>query len=212
MDIALRVERARLLSSVLRYSKSWDESKHPRDDIGRFARSGELPKYVVRRTTNPESDLHRGWSAWGGQYAEDPWVLDEVDNALLGKGMDLYDIINGIDDEHTKETDGGWEIKSTPEAREAVADWLRDEMDLDVQRDPHTGLYGLRHHDGLSSYLLDSDRLEDAVKEAEESRQSGKHTWLTGGVTGLRPISYHATSDPEIFVFQVRDIGLQADS
>lgn len=179
----------------------------PRDNQGRWSSGSRGSSYVVRRTTNPESDLQRGWSAWGGQFEESPLSLAEVSNKLDVEGKDNYDIINGIADKHTFETDAGWEIKNTPEAHAAVAEFLQDELDLDVRQDPVTKLYGLRHHEGISSYELKSTTDDLALQEASKS----SHNFLTGGVRAINPKSYRHVKD-DIYVFSVDEILPQMDS
>lgn len=182
----------------------------PRDSEGRWTTgaNAHLGKhYVVRRTKNPESDLARGWSAWNGQFEESPLSLAEVDNAMASRNLDEGDLLNDLDDEHTIETDDGWEIANTPAAKEAVAEWIRDNLDLDVQRDPTTGLYGLRHHDGLSSYHVAATDHDDAAKKAATMNEN----WRTGGVRGIGPVAYKHIKD-DIYLFHVQDLGAQAES
>lgn len=162
-------------------------------------------RYVARRSPNPEADLKRGWSAWGGHYVGRAIDIPDVDNAMAARNLDEYDVINAIDDKHVYETADGWAIKDTDEAQEAVADWVREELDIDVARDPTSGQWAARHHEGLSSYELDASDLPTAINAAKGLRD--KVSWhRTEGVAGLRPRSYHPTGIDDIYVFEVGDI------
>ena len=167
-----------------------------------------MPHFTIRRTTNPAADLARGWSAWGGQYEVSPLSLADVDNVMSERSMDEYDVINALDDHLTVETEEGWEIVDSDEARESVAEWVRDELNVDVQRCPSSGLYAIRHHDGLSSYEIDADSAETAIEIAKKST----HNFLTGGVRAIGPVAYYPTSIADVYVFECREIGTQADS
>ena len=167
-----------------------------------------MTHFTLRRTTNPAADLARGWSAWGGQYETFPLSLADVANVMDERGLDEYDVINALADHLTVETEEGWEIDDSDEAREAVAEWVRDELSVDVQRCPSSGLYAIRHHDGLSSYEIDADSAEAAI----EAAKNAKHNFLTGGVRAIEPVAYYPTSTADVYVFECRDIGTQADS
>lgn len=196
--------------------KSFNPSE-PRDESGKWTSSGsphqpkETDKYVLRRTPDPEGDLKRGWSAWAGQYTKNPLDIGEVDNKMQSEGKDVYDIINDLPEDCVHETEDGWEINDTPEAMNAVAEWLRDELNLDVQKDPKSGKFALRHHEGLSSYELEAENPDDAIREGHHRVRHGKDTFLTGGRTGIRPVSYRHLGDDK-YVFRVNNIGMQADS
>ena len=168
--------------------------------------------FVARCTTNPESDVARGWSAWGGVYVRHPLDHGSVENAMLDRGYDEETVINAIADEYTHQTDEGWwELVDSPEALEAIAEWCRDELDIDIQRCPVLGLYAHCHHEGISCYELEAETLQEAIAEAEHLQAS----WTTGGVTGLRPTAYFPTSrtaSEDIYVFEVAECGAQMDS
>jgi hypothetical protein len=167
--------------------------------------------YVARMTANPEADLKRGWSAWGGLHEVCPLSLADVDNAMTEREFDEYTIINAIDDGHSHETDDGWELNDDDETRAAVAEWIRDELDIDVRRCPVTGLYAVRHHDGLSAYeCAGCDSLESAIDDAVANHP--RRTYRNGGCTAISPVSYHPTPIDGVYVFEVKEIGMQADS
>lgn len=192
-------------------------ASEPRDSDGKWTSSGsphqakETDKYVLRRTPDPEGDLKRGWSAWAGQYTKNPLDIGDVDNKMQSAGKDVYDIINDLPEDCVHETDDGWEINETPEAMNAVAEWLRDELDLDVQKDPKSGKFALRHHEGLSSYELEAENPDDAIREGHHRVHHGNDTFLTGGRTGIGPVSYRHLGDDK-YVFRVNNIGMQGDS
>src|SRR6185437_2812927 len=189
----------------------------PRAKDGRWMSGGSdhdpsaNDKYVLRRTSNPDADLKRGWSAWGGIYTDSPLDNPEVDNKMAEEGKDVYDIINAIGDDNTHETEEGWEINDTPEAKQAVAEWIDEELGLDMRKDPTSGKWALFHHHGLSSYELESTHPDAAVNEGRRKVTSGEHDFLTGGHTGIDPVAYHHVGDDK-YVFRVRDTGIQRDS
>lgn len=140
--------------------------------------------YVARRTMNPAADLQRGWSAWGGMYEAHPFSLAAVEMKLCER-----DDVEFIED-----------------ARKA-AEFVRDELDLDVQKCPATGMYALRHHDGLSSYELDADSIDTAISAAKSLNAN----WLTGGCCAVKPVAFHHVAD-DIYVFECEAIEAQHDS
>lgn len=138
--------------------------------------------YVVRRTMNPAADLERSWSAWGGEYAEHPLMLS------IDEFVDHLDV--SYDDDASE-----------------VAEIINDETSLTIARCPVTGLWASVHHDGLSSYELSSQTLDDAIVEAGAAR----HTYMTGGCCAVEPLSYHHVRD-DIYVFTCNSICAQHDS
>lgn len=138
--------------------------------------------FVVRRSSNPSSDLARAWSAWNGEFAEHPLMLS-IDEFTMNLGISYDD-----------------------DADEA-AEIINDETPCCVCKCPATGLWGSKHHDGLSAYKLEAETLEGAVEEA----RSADHDWLAGGCRAINPVAFYHVRD-DIYVFECTEIGMQADS
>jgi hypothetical protein len=137
---------------------------------------------VVRRTPNPASDLARGWSAWGGEFAEHPAMLS------------IDEFINHLD------------VSCADDADE-VAELINNETSLTIRKCPATGLFASMHHLGLSSYALSATTVEEAIAEAAIAR----HDFLTGGVCAVNPVAFHHVGD-DIYIFECESIELQLDS
>jgi hypothetical protein len=149
-------------------------------------KTGEAEMFVVRRTSNPAADLARGWSAWNGIYEAHPASLPSVGQLCDAGEIDSDDI---------------------PDDAADAAEWINDETAAHVRRCPATGLYADYHHDGISSYEIEAETLDEAIAEAA----AAKHTWITGGVAACGLKSYHHVRD-DIYVFECESVESQADS
>lgn len=151
--------------------------------------------FVVRRTQNPEADIARGWSAWNGQHEAHPFSLSDVDNALMSLDDDAVENYNDEND------------CDVADDASAAADFCREVLDINVQRCPATGLYAVRHHNGISSYELSATDVDSAVSEASKANNN----FLTGGCCAINPTAFHLVRD-DIYVFECESIEAQMDS
>jgi len=144
--------------------------------------------YVARYSFNPEYDADRNWSAWigvEGSSAEDV-------------ALQIADAINHPPALVDWATDECFAWEDAPEGLKIT--YVLENEDIRYHEAARRWMHV--HHEGLSSWRLDAETLEEAIAEAREKDARGEIDWGGFGVATGGNVKYVASVSETLHIFE----------
>lgn len=157
---------------------------------------------AVRYSDDINYDIERNWSAW----------QDEVSCMF---STDLRYVISqiwwnlSVSDKFDSCEDYMSQFSDDDELAYEINKHLVNPMCEGLHRDPRSGAWLMKHHDGLSVYLVDAETIEEAIEEAKNSAAmdgSGYGVATVGTIAVLKTVpAAEANSLRDLHILEIED-------